>query len=43
MNVETDLDEKTCCFEVKTDVDVKKLLTELAAKNNKIEDWSIQN
>ena len=42
-NVETDLDDKTCLFEVDKGMDVTKLLDELASKNNKIQDWTIQN
>jgi copper chaperone CopZ len=39
--VETDLDEQTCCFKVARSVNVKTLLDGLAEKNNKISDWSL--
>ena len=42
-NIETDLDELTCCFEIANDVDIRELLDGLAKTNNKIKDWSIQN
>jgi len=41
-NIKTDLDEKTCSFEVANDVDVEKLLDTLASENNKMFEWSFQ-
>ena len=41
-NIKTDLDEKTCSFEVANDVDVEELLDSLADKNNKMFEWSFQ-
>ena len=39
-SIETDLDEKTCSFNVEETIDVSKLLDDLADKNNKISDWA---
>lgn len=39
-DVETDLDELTCSFELASDVDAKELLDKLAETNSKMKDWS---
>lgn len=41
--VETNLDDKTCTFQLEGDLDVDQLLNELAASNNKMKDWSHNN
>ncbi len=38
--VETDLDEQTCCFKIDDSVDVKELVDGLAQKNNKMSQWT---
>jgi len=39
-NIETDLDELTCSFDVDSSVDVEELIDRLAEKNNKLSDWT---
>jgi len=42
-NIQTNLDQKTCTFQLDASVDVGKLLNAMAEKNNKILEWSIVN
>ena len=39
-NIETDLDESTCSFQVDSSVDVEELINRLAEKNNKLSEWT---
>ena len=40
-NIQTDLDNQTCSFEVSGEVDVSELIEGLAKKNNKISGWTL--
>jgi len=39
-NVETDLDEMTCSFDLDSTVDVSEFLNSLAKDNNKLAEWT---
>ena len=39
-NIETDLDELNCSFEIDSGVDAEELVNRLAEKNNKLADWT---
>jgi hypothetical protein len=42
-NIETDLDEKTCSFNIIATADVRELLDGLMKTNNKISEWTFVN
>ncbi|MDG1809840.1 MAG: hypothetical protein P8J91_15610 [Pirellulaceae bacterium] len=39
-NIETNLDEQTCSFEIAAGVDVGELINGLMQKNNKLSAWT---
>ena len=40
-NIQTNLDNQTCSFEIEGEVNVSELIDSLAKNNNKILDWTL--